>query len=102
MKSIEDSEIKIKKKLTQKYPGIKFLGDPDNHIPGLIGMLIPNIINEKFIKEMADKNICAISSGSACGIGEPSYVIKEIGLSNYSNTFVRLSVNKYSLIKEYS
>ena len=46
-----------------------------------------------FIKEMADK--CAISSGSACGIGEPSYVIKEIGIENKSSNFIRISINKH-------
>lgn len=94
IKKISDIEIKFKKMITQKYPGTEFLGDPNNHIPGVIGMLIPNITNEIFIKDLADKDICAISSGSACGIGEPSYVIKEIGFSQKSSQFVRLSLNK--------
>ncbi|KGM98310.1 cysteine desulfurase [Clostridium novyi A str. 4552] len=85
-------EIEAKKMLTEKYPGIEFLGDPKNHIPGVIGMLIPGIVNDMFIRDIADK--CAISSGSACGIGEPSYVIKEIGFENKSSTFIRLTLNK--------
>ncbi|MDU1412559.1 MAG: cysteine desulfurase family protein [Clostridium sp.] len=95
VKKITELEIETKKMLSIKYPGIKFLGDPENHIPGIIGMLIPNIVNDMFIKELADKDICAISSGSACGIGEPSYVIKEIGLENKSSQFVRLSLSKF-------
>ena len=94
MKKIADMEIEAKKMLTQKYPGVEFLGDPDHHIPGVIGMLIPNIVNDMFIKDMADKGVCAISSGSACGIGEPSYVIKEIGLIDKSSNFVRLTLSK--------
>lgn len=78
--------------LTEKYPGIEFLGDPEHHIPGVIGMLIPGIVNDMFIKDIADK--CAVSSGSACGIGEPSYVIKELGLENRSSNFVRIGLNK--------
>ncbi len=92
IKKISELEIEAKKMLTEKYPGIEFLGDPDHHIPGVIGMLIPSIVNDMFIKDMADK--CAISSGSACGIGEPSYVIKEIGIAYRSSQFIRLTLNK--------
>ncbi|NFT93580.1 cysteine desulfurase [Clostridium botulinum] len=96
IKKISELEVETKKKLTQKYPGVEFLGDPDNHIPGVIGMLIPGIVNDMFIKDMADR--CAISSGSACGIGEPSYVVDEIGISNQSSGFIRLTLSKYSNI----
>ncbi len=96
MKKIAEMEAEAKKILTQKYPGVEFLGDPNNHIPGVIGMLIPGIVNDMFIKDMADKGVCAISSGSACGIGEPSYVIKEIGIVNKSSTFLRLTLSKNS------
>ncbi|AOR23765.1 cysteine desulfurase family protein [Clostridium taeniosporum] len=93
IKKICELEVEIKKMLTQKYPGVEFLGDPDNHIPGVIGMLIPGIVNDMFIKDMADK--CAISSGSACGIGEPSYVIKEIGVADRSSQFIRITLSKF-------
>lgn len=99
IKKILDMEIKAKKMLTQKYPGIEFLGDPEHHIPGIIGMLIPGIVNDIFIKEMADKGVCAISSGSACGIGEPSYVIKEIGITKNNSNFIRISLNKFTNCK---
>lgn len=93
IKKISEVEIEAKKMLTEKYSGVEFLGDPDNHIPGVIGMLIPGIVNDMFIKDMADR--CAISSGSACGIGQPSYVIQEIGLKDRSSSFIRLTLNKY-------
>lgn len=96
IKKISELEIETKKMLTEKYPGIEFLGDPDNHIPGVIGMLIPGIVNEMFIKDMADR--CAISSGSACGIGEPSYIINEISLGDKSSQFIRITLSKYSNI----
>lgn len=92
VKKLSAMEIETKKMLTEKYPGVEFLGDPQNHIPGVIGVLIPGIINDLFIKNLADK--CAISSGSACGIGEPSYVIKEIGYENRSNSFIRITLGK--------
>ena len=94
IKKISDMEVETKKMLTQKYPGIEFLGDPEHHIPGVIGMLIPGIVNDMFIKDMADRGICAISSGSACGIGEPSYVINELGITSKSTNFIRVSLPK--------
>lgn len=98
IKKISELEIETKKMLSEKYPGIEFLGDPENHIPGVIGMLIPGIVNEIMIKNMADK--CAISSGSACGIGEPSYVIKEVRLDNSSSSFIRLTMGKFNNIND--
>lgn len=97
IKKISELEIQTKKMLTEKYPGIEFLGDPDNHIPGVIGVLIPGIVNDMMIKDLADK--CALSSGSACGIGEPSYVINEINLSSKSNNFIRITLGKNSDIE---
>ncbi|WP_099335654.1 cysteine desulfurase family protein [Clostridium cadaveris] len=94
IKKISQLEIETKKMLTEKYPGIKFLGDPSNHIPGVIGALIPNIVNDMMIKDIGDK--IAISSGSACGIGEPSYVIQEIGLGHRSSSFVRITLGKFN------
>jgi len=93
IKKMSELEIEAKKILTEKYPGVEFLGDPEHHIPGVIGMLIPGIVNDMFIKDMADRGVCAISSGSACGIGEPSYVIEEIGYSHNSSQFIRLTLN---------
>ena len=92
MKKIAQLEVEAKKMILTKYPGTEFLGDPVNKIPGVIGMLIPGIVNEMFIKDLVDK--VAISAGSACGISEPSYVIKEINKSDYTNNFIRLSLNK--------
>ncbi len=94
MKKISELEIEAKKIILNKYPGTKFLGDPDNKIPGVIGMLIPGIVNEMFIKDLADK--VALSAGSACGISEPSYVIKEIDKKNKGSEFIRITLNKYN------
>ena len=91
IKHILELEAEAKKMLTAKYPGIEFLGDPVNKIPGVIGMLIPNIVNEMFIKELADK--VAISAGSACGISEPSYVIDEINRKDKSSQFIRITLS---------
>jgi cysteine desulfurase len=98
IKKISQLEIEAKKMLTVKYPGVEFLGNPNHHIPGVIGVMIPGIVNDMFINSLADK--IAISSGSACGIGEPSYVIKEINLEHKSSSFIRLSLSKFSSIQD--
>ena len=38
----------------------------------------------------------AISTGSACSAGEPSYVISELGLKEQVNKVLRISLNKYT------
>lgn len=101
MKKIAQLEVEAKKMILTKYPRTEFLGDPVNKIPGVIGMLIPGIVNEMFIKDLADK--VAISAGSACGISEPSYVIKAINQQTRSSNFIRLALDKYisyNLLKE--
>ena len=98
MKKIAELEVETKKIILAKYPGTEFLGDPINKIPGVIGMFIPGIVNEMFIKDLSDK--IALSAGSACGISEPSYIIKEINKSAYTNNFIRLSLNKNILIND--
>lgn len=98
IKKISELELDAKKMLTEKYTGIEFLGDPEHHIPGVIGMLIPGIVNDMFIKDMADR--CAISSGSACGIGEPSYVIDAVNLEHKSSNFIRVTLNKFNTIDQ--
>lgn len=98
IENIIKQEVEIKKMLVDRFPQIIFLGDPKHHIPGVIGVLIPDIVNDIFIRDISDK--IAISSGSACGIGEPSYVIDEIGYSNKSNNFIRISLNKYDVLEK--
>lgn len=98
IKQIIDLEEEAKKLIKVKYPDVVFVGDPNNHIPGVIGMIIPSLVNEIHIKKLS--NDVAISSGSACSIGEPSYVIDAIGKGNYTNSFFRLSMSKFNSIDD--
>ena len=63
---------------------------------GIISILIDktDFNNERFIKRISDD--VAISTGSACSLGEPSHVIKAIGLQDKTNKIIRVSLNKYS------
>lgn len=98
MKKIAKLEVEAKKIILAKYPRTEFLGDPVSKIPGVIGMLIPGIVNEMFIKDLADK--VAISAGSACGISEPSYVVEEINKKDKSSQFIRITISKNSKINK--
>ncbi len=63
---------------------------------GIISVLIEkeNFNNERFIKRISDD--IAISTGSACSLGEPSHVIKAIGLQEKTTKVLRISLNKYT------
>ena len=63
---------------------------------GIISVLVDrtNFNNERFIKRVSDD--IAISTGSACSLGEPSHVIKAIGLNDKTNKIIRVSLNKFS------
>lgn len=50
--------------------------------------------NERFIKKIS--NEVALSTGSACSAGEPSYVIQALGLGEKVNKVLRVSINKYT------
>ncbi|KFZ42265.1 cysteine desulfurase [Anoxybacillus flavithermus] len=80
--------------LKQEFPDIKFNGHPEQKIPGVINFTIPGINNELIIRGLKDE--FAISTGSACSINEPSYVLGAIGLNalEIKNSF-RISLNKY-------
>ena len=63
---------------------------------GILSILVDKIEfnNERFIKQISDT--IAISTGSACSLGEPSHVIKALGLKNQTNKILRISLNKYT------
>ena len=84
-------ENELKRELLKARPDITFNGDQDNKIPGLLSINIPGINNELFCKQVSDE--ISISTGSACSIGEGSYVLESIGM--LETTILRLSLNKY-------
>ena len=50
--------------------------------------------NERFIKRLSDR--FAISTGSACSMGEPSHVIAAIGMKSDVSKILRVSLSKYT------
>ena len=67
-----------------------------NRLPGTISVIVDkkNFNNERFIKRVSDK--FAFSTGSACSAGEPSYVIKALGLQEQVTKVIRITINKYT------
>ncbi len=63
---------------------------------GIISILVDrtDFNNERFIKRISD--IIAISTGSACSLGEPSHVISALGMGAEVNKIIRVSLNKYT------
>ncbi|NNU96533.1 cysteine desulfurase family protein [Anoxybacillus sp. EFIL] len=80
--------------LKENFPNIKFNGHPEQKIPGVVNFTIPGINNELIIRSLKEK--FAISTGSACSINEPSYVLNSIGLNTLEvKSSFRVSLNKY-------
>lgn len=73
--------------------GITILGDPDNHLPGVISVVISgsDFNNERFIKAMSSK--FALSTGSACTAGMPSHVLHAIGRGEDVSRVLRISLS---------
>lgn len=80
--------------------GVRLTNNSTNRLPGIISIIVDknNFHNELFIKKVSDQ--IAISTGSACSAGEPSHVLKAMGLSEKTNKVLRVSLNKHSTFKE--
>ena len=67
-----------------------------NRVPGIVSIIIEkkDFNNELFVKKISDK--IAISTGSACSLGKPSYVIRELGLREDETKVLRISLSKYT------
>lgn len=73
-----------------------------NRLPGIISIVVhkKDFNNERFIKHISDR--LALSTGSACSAGEPSYVISALGLEEQVTKVLRISLNKYTTEEEIS
>lgn len=80
----------------RNLPNIRLTVNPEKRLPGIISIIVDkkDFNNERFIKSVSDD--VALSTGSACSAGEPSYVIKAIGLEDEVSKVLRVSLNKYT------
>ncbi|MDH7496886.1 MAG: cysteine desulfurase family protein [Syntrophomonadaceae bacterium] len=59
---------------------IRFNGHPSDRIPGILSITVPELNADLLVQWLAAEDI-AVSSGSACSIGEPSHVLKAMGFT---------------------
>lgn len=71
---------------------VKFFGDLEHKIPGLVSFAVEGVNNEMFLSNYCDK--VSLSTGSACAINEPSHVLKAMGFEEYTDKVLRISLNK--------
>lgn len=76
--------------------GIHTTVDESKRIPGIVSLVVEkeDFHNERFIKKISEE--VALSTGSACSAGEPSYVIQALGLGNKVTKVLRVSINKFT------
>lgn len=79
---------------------ISLTNKADNRLSGIISIVVDkrDFNNERFIKQISDR--FALSTGSACSAGEPSYVITALGLEDKTSKVLRISLNKYTTEEE--
>lgn len=79
---------------------ISLTNKSDNRLPGIISIVVDkkDFNNERFIKSISDR--FALSTGSACSAGEPSYVITALGMEDKVSKVLRISLNKYTTEEE--
>lgn len=72
----------------------------DKRLPGIVSIVVDkkDFNNERFIKHISDR--LALSTGSACSVGEPSYVITALGLEDKISKVLRISLNKHTTEEE--
>lgn len=76
--------------------GIHTTIDESKRIPGIVSLVVEkeDFHNERFIKKISEE--VALSTGSACSAGEPSYVIQALGLGDKVTKVLRVSINKFT------
>lgn len=90
---------KLVKGLTAIH-GLALTNPTKKRLPGIVSVTVglKDFNNERFVKEISGS--LAISTGSACSAGKPSYVIKAMGLENQASKVLRISLNKYTSEKD--
>lgn len=79
---------------------ISLTNKSDKRLPGIVSIVVDkkDFNNERFIKHISDR--LALSTGSACSAGEPSYVITALGLEDKVSKVLRISLNKHTTEEE--
>lgn len=83
-----------------EIPYLSLTNKSDKRLPGIVSIVVDkkDFNNERFIKRISDR--LALSTGSACSAGEPSYVITALGLEDKVSKVLRVSLNKQTTEEE--
>lgn len=83
-------ETELITELKESFPNqVKFFGDMEHKIPGLVSFAVEGVNNEMFLSNYCDR--VSLSTGSACAINEPSHVLKAMGFGEYTDKVLRIS-----------
>lgn len=102
LRDLKKNEKQIQKLDTLLLQGISTIGGvrttvgADKRMPGIVSLVVDrdDFHNERFVKKVSDE--VALSTGSACSVGEPSYVIQALGLGDKLSKVLRISISKYT------
>lgn len=94
-KRIKELDQKLVKGL-KEIPDIVLTNPFEKRMPGIVSIIVnkKDFHNERFIKKISEQ--LALSTGSACSAGEPSYVIEALGLQEKATKVLRISIHKYT------
>lgn len=97
---LKDLELCLLNKLKNKFGSlIKVNNNFKHRIPGLINIQFVGLNNMILLKKIS--SMIAASTGSACSVSKPSYVLKAIGLSDKEISYsIRLSLSKYQTTED--
>ena len=80
----------------KEIPDLSLTNPSEKRLPGIVSIIVDrkDFNNERFIKKISGQ--VALSTGSACSAGEPSHVIKAIGLEKSVSKILRITINKFT------
>ncbi len=101
-KQNEENLLKLDRILVERIesiPCLRLTNPTDSRMPGIVSVIVEkkDFNNERFVKKISDR--LALSTGSACSAGEPSYVIKALGLEDKTSKVLRITINKYTTME---
>lgn len=77
---------------------IIFFGDFKHKIPGILSFAILGLNNEMFLANYC--NQLSLSTGSACTINEPSFVLKAMGYEQFIHNVLRISFSPTTTLSD--
>lgn len=99
LRTLEDA---FRQRIVEGIPGVRFNGDLEYHLPGLVSLTVPNPTSDILLIQL-DLAGMAVSSGSACSSGtvKSSHVLQAIGLSADANQrTLRISFGKDNTLED--